>query len=236
MAFGKRGENVPEKINLMGKVIAPTVIIQKQNEQFSRKIEIKKDGNYINNKLCSLEEIAKTGKEWYKTSNDWILLLVDESIPFNRIDEVREALANAKVYHVTQSKVNSDDVVYFIGDVSELAKLKQGKFDDWFSSQLKNSPEIRSNGKDTIETIPAKDGYPAIKAKMRRIVFSYSFIIGKDGKVRDAHIVKGSGYPEADAAFEKILSQIPDWIPAKRDRATVSVYNYENGGLFTTTP
>jgi hypothetical protein len=236
MAFGKRGEIVPEKSNLPERIFAPSEIVQKQNELTNQIIEIKKDGNYIDNKQSSMEEIAKKGQEWNKAGNKWILLLIDESIPLKRIDDVRETLSNAKVYFITQSTVNSDDVVYFMGDVSELAKFKQGNIDDWFSSQLKNSPEIRSKGKETIETIPAKDGYPAIKAKMRKIIFSYSFIIGKDGKVRDSHIVKGSGYPEADAAFEKILSQIPDWIPAKRDGANVSVYNYSNSGLFTTTP
>jgi beta-lactamase regulating signal transducer with metallopeptidase domain len=235
MAFGKRGEIVPVKTNLTEKVIAQPVVNQKQHEQFKQKIEIKKDGNYIDNKLCSLEEIVKQAQEWKKTSNVWIPLLIDESIPFNRIDEVREALANAKVYHVTQSTVNSDDVVYFMGDVSELANFKQGKIDDWISSQIINFPEIISKGKDTITTIPAKDGYPAIKVKVRKVTFTYSFIIGKDGKVRDAHIVKGSGYPEADAAFEKILSQIPDWIPAKRGGATVSVYDYRRGGFYSTT-
>lgn len=214
MAFGKRGEIVPEKINLPGKVIVPTIIIQKQNEQFSRKIEIKKDGNYVDNKLFSLEEIAMKGKEWYKASNDWILLLVDESIPLSRIDEVRGTLKN---YFVVQSTVGSDDFIYFIGDVSESAKFTQGKFDDWISRQLKNYPEIISKGKET------------------KVRLSYSFIIGKEGKVRDAHIVKESGYPEVDAAFEKILSQIPDWIPAKRDGASVSVYYYSMGGLYFST-
>ena len=92
MAFGKRGEIVPEKINLPEKVIAPSGIVQQQNEQFKQIIEIKKDGNYIDNKLCSLEEIVKKGREWYNASNDWILLLIDEPIPVRRIDEVRETL------------------------------------------------------------------------------------------------------------------------------------------------
>jgi len=116
-----------------------------------------------------------------------------------------------------------------------MAKFTQGKFNDWISSQLNNYPEIRSYGKETIETFPAKDGRPAIKAKVRRVKLSFSFIIGKDGKVRDAHIVKGSGYPEVDAAYEKILSQIPDWVPAKRGGASVSVYQNNGGGFSTAT-
>ena len=205
MAFGKRGENVPEKRNLPEKVIAPSVIIQKQNEQPSQLIEIKKDGNYIDNKLCSIEEIAKKGQEWNKASNKWTLLLIDESIPFNRIDEVRETLANAKVYFVTQSTVNSDDIVYFAGDVSDMAKFTQGKWGDWMNSQLNNYPEVKSKAGD--------------------YKITFSFIIDKNGKVRDAHIIKGCDYPEINAAYEKILTQIPDWEPARRGSDRVSVYN-----------
>lgn len=205
MAFGKRGENVPEKINLLGKVIAPSEIVQKQNELTNQIIEIKKDGNYIDNKLFSKVEIAKKGQEWNKASNKWILLLIDESIPLNRIDEVRETLANAKVYFVTQSTINSDDIVYFMGDVSESAKFTQGKFGDWINSQVKNYPEVK------------------IKSKDYSITFSY--IIDKTGKVKDAHIIKMSDSPEVNAAYEKILTQIPDWEPAKRLGTSVSVYN-----------
>jgi hypothetical protein len=203
MAFGKRGESVPEKMILPEKIIAPSGIIQKQNEQSSQKIEIKKDGNYIDNKLCSLEEIVKKAQAWKNASNVWIPLIIYESIPDNRIDEVREALANANVYHVTQSTVNSDDIIYFMGDVSESAKFTQGKFDDWWISQANN--------------------YPEIKSKSNKL--TYSFIIDRYGKVKDAHILKGCEYPEINAAYEKILTKIPDWEPAKRLGVKVSVYN-----------
>jgi len=212
MAFGKRGEIVPEKRSLPEKVITPEVIVQKQKEQFSRKIEIKKDGNYIDNKLCSLEEITKKGQEWNKTSKDQIFLSIDESIPLSRIDEVREVLND----WVIQSKVNSDDFVYSMGDVSELAKFKQGKFDDWFENQLNNYPEVKSKG--------------------RHYTINFSFIIDKNGKVRDGHIVKECEYPEINTAYEKILTQIPDWEPAKRDDARVSVYYMMKTGMYYSTP
>lgn len=236
MAFGKRGEIVTPDSSLPVSVVAPAEPVQEQYAQFKQKIEIKKDGNYIDKKLCSLQEIAEKGQEWYKKrypDNSWIFLLIDESIPLSRVDEVREALTHN--YWVVQATAGSDDLVYFSGDVSDMAKFTQGKFNDWISSQLNNYPEIRSYGKETIETFPAKDGRPAIKAKVRRVKLSFSFIIGKDGKVRDAHIVKGSGYPEVDAAYEKILSQIPDWVPAKRGGASVSVYQNNGGGFSTAT-
>jgi beta-lactamase regulating signal transducer with metallopeptidase domain len=208
MAFGKRGEIVTPDSNLPVSVVAPSEPVQEQYGQFKQKIEIKKDGNYIDNKLYSLQEIAKKGQEWYKGSNEWIFLLIDESIPLSRVDEVREALTHN--YWVIQSTVNSNDLVYFAGDVSDMAKFTQGKFNDWISSQLNN--------------------YPEVKSKALKYTITYSFIIGKNGKVRDGHVIKGTNYPEINAAYEKILTQIPDWEPAKRGGESVSVYNHIMSG------
>jgi beta-lactamase regulating signal transducer with metallopeptidase domain len=206
MAFGKRSENVSEKKNLPERVIAPAVIAQKQNQLTNQIIEIKKDGNYIDSKLSSLEEIAKKGQEWMKAGNKWTLLQIDESIPYKRIDEVRETLAKAKVYFVTQSTVGSDDIVYFAGDVSKMAKFAQGKWIDWMNSQISPFAKKYNDGSYKI---------------------TYSFIIGKDGKVRDGHIIKGCDNPELNTEFEKILTQIPDWQPAIRLDAPASVYYRE---------
>jgi beta-lactamase regulating signal transducer with metallopeptidase domain len=227
MAFGKRDEIVPEKINLSEKISTPAVVGQQQNEQFKQKIEIKKDGNYIDNKLCSLEEIAKKGKEWSNANTDWIYLLIDESIPLIRVDEVRETLGHSN--GIVQTTVGSNELVYFAGDVSAEAKFTKGKYDDWLSEQLNNYPQIKSLGEESIKNFPARDDHPAFKGKVRNHSITYSFVIGKDGKVRNAHIIKGSGYTEIDAAYEKILSQMPDWEPAKRGRENVSVYNHIMG-------
>jgi biopolymer transport protein ExbD len=206
MAFGRTGEKVPEKVNVPEKIIAPPEIVREnQNDPSSRLIEIRKDGNYIDNKLCSPEEIVKKAQAWKKINNKKIHLLVDESIPYVRVDEVREALENAKVYGITQSAQNSDDIIYFMGDVTEMAKFTQGKWNDWMSSQLDHFFE----GK-----------YKSLEYKI-----AYSFIIDKNGKVRDGHITKACEYPEINAAFEKILAKIPDWEPAKRSGKRVSVYN-----------
>jgi biopolymer transport protein ExbD len=211
MAFGRTGENVPAKENVLEKIIAPPEIVQNQKKQTSQIIEIRKDGNYIDNKLCSLEEIVKKGQEWGKNSNDWIHLQIDQSIPYNRIDEIREQLEASKVYHVTQSTVNSNEIIYPAGDVSESAKFTQGKWSDWSQSQLNHF----SNG----------------KSKTLEYKMAISFIIDKKGKVRDAHIVKGCEYPQINEAMEKVLAQVPDWIPAKRGDEAVNVLAHYSGGV-----
>ena len=207
IAFGKRGEIVTPDSSLPVSVVAPSEPVQEQYGQFKQKIEIKKDGNYIDKKLCSLQEIADKGQEWYKKrypDNTWIFLLIDESIPLSRVDEVREALTHS--YWVVQATAGSDDLVYFAGDVSDMAKFKQGEWSDWMTSQI---------------------GPFAKKYKDGNYKITYSFIIGKDGKVRDSHIIKGCDNPELNTEFEKILTQIPDWKPAKRLGAPTSVYHRE---------
>ena len=211
MAFGNRSENVPAKENVPEKVIETLKAVpETQTSQSGRLIEIRKDGNYIDNKLCTLDEIVNKGKEWGKASNDWIHLRIDESIPFSRIDEIHENLRNAKVYHITQSTVNSDDIIYPAGDVGALAKFTQGSWSKWMDAQL--------------------DHFSGGKSKQLEYKMSYSFIIDKSGKVRDARIVNRSDYPELNDAMEKALAQIPDWIPAKRLNKPVSVLSHYSGG------
>jgi hypothetical protein len=204
MAFGKRGEIADQFSSTPYAAVVPTETIQDQYDQFKQKIEIRKDGNYIGNKLCSLQEIAVKGEEWSKANKDWIYLIIDESIPLSRVDEVRGTLDHSN--GIVQTIVGSNDLVYFAGDVTSVARFTQGNFNDWINQQL--------------------DNYPEVKSKALNYKISYSFIIGKNGKVRDGHIVKGSVYPEVNAAYEKILTQIPDWESARRLGESVSVYNY----------
>lgn len=212
MAFGNRSEKVPIKENVPEKVVETSqAVLETQSSQSGRLIEIRKDGNYIDNKLCTLEEIVNKGKEWGKASNDWIHLRIDESIPYKRIDEIQENLRNAKVYHITQSTVNSDEIIYPAGDVGDLAKFTQGSWSKWIDAQL--------------------DHFTDGKSKQLEYKMSYSFIIDKSGKVRDARIVNRTDYPEINDAMEKVLAQIPDWIPAKRFNKRVSVLTHYVGSM-----
>ena len=211
MAFGKRGENVSENRIVNEKenkqINSVAKISQNQQESADRVIQIKSEGNYVSNKLCTLEEIIIKGKEWQNASNEWILLLIDESIPYSRVDEVREALTNAGVYHITQSASGSGEIIYPADDVTTSAKFIGGKWDDWFRNEL---DQLLNDRYDSLE-----------------YTIYYGFIIEKNGKVRDGHIIRPSEYEEINAAYEKILAQIPDWKPALRIGKTVSVFRTE---------
>ena len=203
MAFGKTGHNVFEKEYVNERTIEQTKTIQNSIEYNGLLIEIRKDGNYIDNKSCSLKEIVEKAKVWQKTGREEIHLLLDDPISLSRVDEVREALRKANVYHVNQSTVKDDEIIYPAGDVSSLATFIQGKWDDWWRNQLKLH----------MKDIPDDWEY--------RIMIG--FIIDKNGKVRDARLVKGCDYPEINEAYERMLKQIPDWKPAIKCDVAVSV-------------
>ncbi len=199
-SFNANSEN--KQINSFSDV--PQVNSNKLTEQV---IHIKSDGTYIGNKKCSLEEIVKTGKEWNNVGNDWILLQIDEAVDKKQVDEVREGLHNANVYFIVESITGYDELVYFAGDVSSMAKFKNGKWNDWLGSEL-----FKILG----------DKYDSVEYRIY-----YFFIIDDNGKVREGHVTKPCNYPEINAAYNKVLAQIPDWYPAKRLGKTVSVYNRE---------
>ena len=208
MAFSKPGEKILEKTKVIEKITTPNETVTIQTEYEGLSIEIRKDGNYIDNKSCSIEELATKAKTFQKTGREDILLILDRAISLDRIDEVREALRKAKVYHVNQTTVGSDEIIYPHGDVSKSAKFTQGKWENWWRSQLKSH----------IKDIPEGLEYQIF----------FGFIIDKNGKVSDAHIIKGCDTPEINEAYKKALAQIPDyWEPAKKGNTVISIYKTE---------
>jgi len=230
MAFGRTGQNVPPERNAL--ISLEKALPQKTVGQISEidnavsldsavvsqdkkippppppppfNIEIRKEGIFVSDKLYSLEEFIEKAKLYQKNypGRD-ILLFVDNSISHSRVDEIREALENAEVYHVNQSTLKkSDGIICPAGDVTESAKFSNGNWGIWMQNQLMHFSEG--------------------KPKSWECQITYSFVIDKNGKATDGHIIKGCDYPEINTAVEQILTQIPDWKPAKRMGNAVTV-------------
>ncbi len=211
MSFSKKEGNVYK--DLTKKITSPSQVIGETENQEGFVVEMKKDGNYIDNKLLSVDAIVDKAKAWQKTGREVILLRINEALPANRTDEIRLALSNAHVYHVNLSAPGFEDIIYPAGDVTKGAKLAQGKWRDWFRSELQKSFEDNT----------LKEGF-----KIR-----FGFIIDKNGKVSQAHIVEGSSNDQINAAFEKVLSQIPDWEPATKGSRKINVFY---SSIFSYTP
>jgi beta-lactamase regulating signal transducer with metallopeptidase domain len=211
MSFNKKERNVYKDVT--EEIISTSEVVQKTAKQEGFVIEIKKEGNYIDNKLCSIEDVVKSAKAWQKTGREDILLHVNETLPNSRIDEIRLALSNAHVYHVNLSAPGFDGIIYPHGDVTKGAKLTQGNWGNWFRSELKKSFD---------------DERFKEEVKIR-----FGFIIDKNGKVSQAHIMEASSNAEVNAAFEKVLSQIPDWEPATKGSRKINVFY---SSIFSYTP
>ncbi len=208
MAFGKRSENVPDRAlpardEMAAESDVATATAPLQDEQKDRVIMIKADGNYIGGRAGSLQEIVKKGKEWDKAGNGWIHLQVDESVPLKRVDEIREALLQEGIVHVTQSLPHFDDIIFPVGDVSKMVKFSQGSWHKWMENRL----DQLTNG----------------QSKVLEFRIAYCFVIDKNGKVSDGRILEATVHPEINAAVEKMLSEIPDWEPAERLGNAVNV-------------
>jgi Antirepressor regulating drug resistance, predicted signal transduction N-terminal membrane component len=203
MAFGKPGESKKAKTTSKNEVESTSSSNQSQQSQTDRVIEIKSGGNYIGGKQCSLSEIENAVKNWANSSNEWIQILAEKATPNHRIDEILEKLGgNAALYHFTISFDNSD-IVYPAWDVSSTAKFHDGSWNKWLSDQLSQYSKGKSDQLD--------------------FELKYRFIIDKTGKVSAARIVKKSQSAEINTAMEEVLSQIPDWTPAKKGNQEVSV-------------
>jgi hypothetical protein len=81
-----------------------------------------------------------------------------------------------------------DETVYFAGDVPKASKFSQGNWYNWFHPQI----------------VELTGG----KCKELNYLLMISLIINKNGKVRDARLSKKCDYPEINAAYEKVLTQI----------------------------
>ncbi len=201
---------LPEIVKSTEKVLSSTKVLQNQKELTGFVIEVKDDGNYIDGKSQSLEELVNKAKAWQTTGREDILLELNGVVSSRRIDEIRQALSKAKVYHINQTTINSEEIIYPAGDVSRMPQMKDGEWNSWMHNQL---------------SIYLKD----IPKDWEYNIF-YGFIIDKNGKVRDAHIIEESQYPEVNEAYDKILSQIPDWKPAQKGNTEVSVLYTEMSG------
>jgi beta-lactamase regulating signal transducer with metallopeptidase domain len=183
---------------------SPKIFQEPQSSQSNLLIEIRKEGNYINNKLCTLEEIGKKAELLYqKNPNVVASLKVESDVPMSRVTEVKEVLRNSKVLNINYSTNTSNEIVYSVSDVTEKAKFSNGEWSQWIGNQLKHFSEGKPNGWG--------------------FTIKYSFVVDKTGKVRDGKIIKGCDYPEINSEFERILTQTPDWTPAKKNGVVVNV-------------
>ena len=51
-----------------------------------------------------------------------------------------------------------------------------------------------------------------------------SFVVSKEGKINDAHVVKSSGTESLDNEALRVVNNMPDWKPGKENGEPVNVH------------
>lgn len=172
-------------------------------DQNSFYIEIKAEGIIASHetKTSSLEELQKKVELFLKENQlGMISVLTASSSKEEQLDEVKEVLHNAKASNINYSVF---DPIYQTNYVDEKPLFPDGKFDQWLNDRLKNFAEGKPKG---------------LKVKIY-----YSLVIDRNGKVADIEIIKGCDYPEINKEFKKILSEMPEWKPGKKNGESVRV-------------
>ncbi len=206
MAFGNRSEKVSTKENAPEKVVESSqAVLETQSLQSGLLIEIRKDGNYIDNKLCTVEELKRQVEVWNKSrvNNSYQLKVKSEKeASLAQVNQVLQILRNAQIKNIDQSELNPDQIVYYIVEVM---------------------PEFPGGEKALRQWINDHVQYP-IEAKTKSVegkVF-VNFIIDAQGKVINPKIAR-SANPAMDAEALRIISQLPDWTPGKQKGVPVNV-------------
>jgi protein TonB len=173
---------------------------------------MRKDGNYINNRLFTLEEISKKAEAYHKSNENAVVSLkVEKEVPMERVTEIKEVLRNAKIQHANLSQNKAEDQVYLIVEDMPLFPGGDKALKQWISENIK---------------------YPeAAKAKKIQGKVYVSFIIDPQGKVENPKVLSGIA-PDLDAEALRVVSQLPKWSPGKQKGAPVKV-SYTVPVLFT---
>lgn len=206
MAFGNRSEKVPVKENVPEKVVETTQAVpETQRSQSGRLIEIRKDGNYIDNKLYTVEELKRQVEVWNKSgvNNSYQLKVKSEKeVSLARVSEVLRILRNAGVKNIDQSELNPDQILYYIVEVMPEFPGGEKALRQWINDHVQYPVEAKAKG---------------VEGK----VF-VNFIIDPKGKVINPKIAR-SANPAMDAEALRIISQLPDWTPGRQKGVPVNV-------------
>lgn len=169
-------------------------------DQNSLYIEIKAEGIIVSHetKTSSLEELQNKVELFLKENRmGMISVLTASSSKEEQLEEVKDVLHNAKASNVNYSVF---DPIYQANYVDEKPYFSDG---NWISERLKS--------------------LVAGKSKGLKVQISYSLVIESSGKVADVEITRGCEFPEINEAFKKILSDMPEWKPGKKNGVAVRV-------------
>lgn len=113
-------------------------------------------------------------------------------------------------------------------EVFDLGKLVGGKLYDRNGKELKffpmeQMPEFVGGEMQMMKWLAKNVRYPggAMRNKAQGVVY-VAFVVGKDGAISEAEIIKGV-HPEIDAEAKRVVMAMPNWEPGKQEGEPVRV-------------
>jgi protein TonB len=147
----------------------------------------------------------------------------DEEVPDEEI-KTQEELFDAKAaISIADVKGNDDETGKDIADLDEHRLITEQKDEVFLVGSVEQNPEFPGGQEAMMKWIYNELKYPVIAMEMGiggRV--TVSFVVGKDGSIRDIAIMRG-----VDASLDKeairVVSKMPKWIPGRQGGNPVSV-------------
>jgi hypothetical protein len=212
-------EQIDIVVPLMGRFIKtpqlkqePKIVQENQKDSSWLFIEIRRDGNYINNKLYSREDFINQINEWKKVKGS-SKSFFKFTLPGFELSDYRNieltAISKATQIPFVQN-MTVDQQAIFPGGSDAMF--------EWFNKNIRYSNE------DTTH-----------RTKKEVVV---NFIVNTNGKIVNTLIIKGIN-TEIDEEVLKVVSQMPAWKPALKNGSpfnadyTILIPLYTTKGTFT---
>jgi beta-lactamase regulating signal transducer with metallopeptidase domain len=199
--YSKLSSEQREQIDIMIPLIArfikspqlrpePKIVQENKNDSSELFIEIRRDGNYISNKLYSREDFINQINGWKKI-NGRSKSFFKFTLPGFELSDYR---------NIELTAISKATQIPFVQNMTvDQQATFPGGMDAMFEWIKKN---IRYSNEDTIH--PSK----------KDVVVN--FVVDANGKIVNTLILKGIN-PEIDAEVLKVVSQMPAWKPALKN-------------------
>jgi protein TonB len=147
----------------------------------------------------------------------------DEEVPDEEI-KTQEELFDAKAaISIADVQGNDDEAGKDIADLDEHRLITEQKDEVFLVGSVEQNPEFPGGQDAMMKWIYNELKYPVIAMEMGiggRV--TVSFVVGKDGAIRDITILRGVD-PSLDKEAIRVVSKMPKWIPGRQGGNPVSV-------------
>ena len=173
-------------------------------------VEVKAEGLYVSHesKTSSVDELRTKVESFLRENPQGMFSIMVASRKEEQLNAVKDVLRNSKALNVNFSNF---DPIYQANQVDEKPQFIEGKYEKWLNDRIKQLIEGKQKG--------------------LKVSIYYSFIIDRNGKVVDIEILRGCKFPEINDGFKKILLEMPEWNPAKKNGEAVRVILKQASGL-----